>query len=67
MISLINFDVVCGLKLYNSDKLQLLTEELVHLCHLGGNTKINGSVTNLDNKPSLDVRVYLAMVRKLRG
>lgn len=39
--------------------LQSVCEQLVHLCHLGRNREIDGTVANLDNQSTLDFWVDL--------
>ena len=40
--------------------LQSVSEELVHLGDLGGNTEVDGAVANLDNESNTDVGVELS-------
>ena len=40
--------------------LQSVSEELVHLGDLGGNTEVDGAVANLDNESTTDVGVDLS-------
>lgn len=42
--------------------LQSVGEQLVHAGHLGGDGKVDGTVANLDNKTTTDIRVDLVMI-----
>jgi len=42
--------------------LQSVSEELVHLGDLGGNTEVDGAVANLDNESTTDVGVDLSQL-----
>ena len=39
--------------------LQSVLEELVHLCHLGGDGEVDGAVADLNNESTTDLRVDL--------